>query len=333
MRPFMWMLVTLTCLTVMWGNALLREPESLRPASRRPLVSSQTTERETPVIHQPAAALRSTPAPGPVSSHRIVGEPDAGSRARRSQKPIAKRAPLVPPDARLAAAPLSAGQAVDNARRVLATPARSAPNGDVLVQGSTRLGETTGSFSVMFNRTGCYLQEVEGPITVAAGFDGHASWALAATAARGYSGADITLPEGLIAVLSGRWAAVDGPYTLQSEAAEPGAAIYTVRLTPKGGGEPFFVDLDRSTWLPRTAYWIQSGERDTWALSDYRRKQGVMLPHRLVRIRGAQTDAYNINRVSPAPAFTEDPYRPASLRLARIRPQLEESGRPGGMRG
>jgi hypothetical protein len=326
MRPFTWILVTLTCLTVLWGSALLRNPDSPHNSTRGPLTTTQTVERAPTALGQPVGALVPTTAPVLSSTKQAAVGSKLGSRAQRSQKATAKRAPVGLPDHQLVAEPLSAGQAVDNARRVLAAPVKSIPSGDVLVQGSTRLGETAGRFSLMFNRTGCYLQEVEGPITVAAGFDGHASWALAATARKGYAGADITLPEGLIAVLTGRWAAADGPYALQAEAAEPGVTAFTLRLTPKGGGEPFFVDLDQSTWLPRSAYWILSGERDTWALSDYRREECVMLPHRLDRIRGAQTDAYTINRVSPAPVFTENPYQPASLRLARIRPQPAEGG-------
>jgi hypothetical protein len=170
-------------------------------------------------------------------------------------------------------------------------------------------------------------------MTVATGFDGHAAWALAATAAEGYSGADITLPEGLIAVLTGRWAAEDGPFTLRAEPAEPGVTAYTICLTPTTGGAPLYLELDPGTWLPETAYRIQSGLRDTWKLTDYRRVHGMTLPHHIARLRGAETDAYIVERVSPAPAFSENPYQPAGLRLARIRTGAGEAGEPGSMRG
>jgi len=332
MKALPWMLVTLVCMTLIWGHTLLR--------TSRTAVDWETTE----AVGRPEAPDL-TPAPPPTGPDALVPQPAINHATSAAPEPPPALPSPVAAAAKPAPAPrkpsrsliaLNVDKLMAGVRQAVGSPDPGLPGSGVLVQGTTQLGATLGRFSLMFNPKGCYLQEVEGPIKVAAGFDGRESWALASTAEKGYGGADITFPEGLISVFTGRWAAADAPCTVREHVAEPSADSYTVCLAPIGGAAPFYVEVDRFTSLPRLAYWVQSGARDTWKLTDYRRELGVMLPHRLDRVRGTETDIYEIDHVGPAPAFEENPYQPAGLRLAKIRMQADETaevGNPDTMRG
>jgi hypothetical protein len=209
---------------------------------------------------------------------------------------------------------------MERVRCALQPTANGAAIRDVLLHGSMQFGSHPGRFNLLFNAAGCYLQEIEGPITVATGFDGKSTWALATSVSEGgYGGVNFALPDALIPIITGRWATSESLYRLEPEGIDPLRGLIALRLIPSGDGPITHLQIDEKTSLPRSVHWSEAANSDRWWLSEYRRSLGLMLPHRISHTRGQETDQYVVTSISEAPKFAQNPYHAAALRLARTR--------------
>lgn len=197
----------------------------------------------------------------------------------------------------------------------------------LLLEGDTRLARGAGRFSLLFNSAGCYLQEVVGPLSVALGYDGTASWVLAST--RGPADmeiADLTIPQVVTWVQAGRWLTDDGPFDVAVASGQNGALPTALELTLKSDGTRARMELDANSWLPTSVIWDTNGRSERWLLDEWTTSQGISLPRHLVRDRGNERAEFQIRTVGKAPVMAGNPYSPMQSRIAEIRARRE--GRP-----
>ncbi|HEV8067363.1 MAG TPA: retropepsin-like aspartic protease [Planctomycetaceae bacterium] len=196
-------------------------------------------------------------------------------------------------------------------REAMGHHATAAHPSGVLVKGFADTQGLQGSFSLLFDAGGRFIQKVNLRRQQIAAFDGRTGWAV------DWSGtphvlelADLEIEQTAIWVRTGRWLAEDGPFRVELQDNPSDAAQFRLHLQLKQGIREMDLWVDRSTWLPTRLTARSLGTDETWEFGDYHSALGLVLAHRAVHRFGGSTDTYEIRTVRPAPTITQDPYKP-----------------------
>jgi hypothetical protein len=217
----------------------------------------------------------------------------------------------------LAAGNSSASQGANTAavlakiRRAVGQPAIGPQAGGVLVEGVADHQGLQGSYSLLFDAGGKFIQKIHLRRDQIVAFDGTTGWAV------DWSGTpyvlqlgDLEIEQTAIWVRTGRWLAEDGPFHIEV-AEKPGDATQLrLHLQLKRSIRALELLIDRSTWLPKQLTGRYLGVDETWEFQDYRSALGLTLAHRAIHRFGGSSDAYEIRTVRSAPVTSQDPFKP-----------------------
>ena len=267
-------------------------------------------EEAAPVASGPAPLNNLEPAPllerseRPVASPGMTGAlaPTPGADAPAVPSRIVSLTPL------LRAARAAAG---------LRPGAKAGP--DILMRGLVQASSETSRFHLLYNARGCYLQEIEGPVTVTTGFDGNTGWELA-TSQRPHrlESSELAIPDSVISVLTGRWLAPKDRYSLSVSAEDSTESQVAVRMQARGSDTTCLVQLHRSDWLPHRISLRAPGRTEIWRLDDYRSALGRKMPHQLTRLRPSGREQFRVQSIVPVHKLDHDPYQATRPRMAEI---------------
>lgn len=189
-----------------------------------------------------------------------------------------------------------------------------------LLQGDTNAAEIGGGYSLLFTPRGHFLQEIDGPLSVAVGYDGKTGWALAsASGPQAAEPEELLVPQIVTWVQTGRWLAPKGPFTITVPGSLRSDQPVVLALKMKVGGEEARISLDPTTCLPQSMVRTRPDGDETWQLRSYSRDLGVSFARQIGRSLAGVESLYHIRRVSTAPKMVGNPYGPMSLRLAHLR--------------
>ncbi len=198
----------------------------------------------------------------------------------------------------------------------------------LLLEGTGSFRGLGGRYSLLFTPAGKFLQRLEGPLGMAAGFDGVSGWAFSWSALPHLVGVgEVPVPSVGTWVQTGRWLAPDGPFAVSLSAAQSDPEHVELLLQPRKGGAPAHLRLSRSTWLPSSLTVPTSQREETWTFRDYRSACGITVAHQIERSTSGGKDTFRVAAVRGAPAYAGNPFAPLALTVAR------EAGRSEGTRG
>jgi hypothetical protein len=190
----------------------------------------------------------------------------------------------------------------------------------LVAEGTARFRGLDSKFAFIFTPDGRFRTEIGGPLGDIRGFDGAVGWEV------DWSGMprileleDIEVAQFEAWVFSGRWLAVDGPFTVSLDAAGTDNKQVALRLALKKGLLEATVLVDRATWLPQKVSRLGAGGEEVIELGDYRQVLGFQFPHRVTRSAGGTKNIFEIRSVAAAPAAAQSRFariteRPADTR-------------------
>ncbi|UCE60986.1 MAG: retropepsin-like domain-containing protein [Phycisphaerales bacterium] len=183
-------------------------------------------------------------------------------------------------------------------------------NSGVLLTGTSRHYGTDGTYRLLFNPDGRFVEKTEARLSSTVGFDGREAWSV------DWSGLPSLLElEDLERVLAtqwvhtGRWLVENGPFAITLNAEETSGEKVVLDLRLRNGVLAWQVTIDRRSWLPTNLLLSSKGGTDTWTFTDYRDFKGVRLACRVDHVDDAgKTDAVEIADIAAAPHSAGNPY-------------------------
>lgn len=179
-----------------------------------------------------------------------------------------------------------------------------------MVSGAIRFSGTDSRFSIIFDREGRYVQEIDGPLPTRSGFDGERAWE------QDWNGVLRTLHlgerhAGLFAgwLFSGLLFSERTPldFTLSEE--ESNEETLSLGFTYRNGHAAGRVEIARDTGLPRLWSITVEPHTHTYELSDYARESGFATPRRVRSRSTAGIDNTTaVEAVGEAPVFIVSPF-------------------------
>jgi hypothetical protein len=195
-------------------------------------------------------------------------------------------------------------------RRAIGSPALAAFPHGVLVEGVARYQGLSGPYTLLSDSRGRFVQTIRLARDQIVGFDGTTAWGV------DWSGtphvlelADLETAQTEMWIRTGRWLAEDGPFHISIRENAGKASPLRLHLKLKQGLRELDLDVDRTTWLPTRMTARRLGTEETWDFG-YRVHLGMMLPQHTIHHLGGAADTYEIHDVRPAPATTDDPFKP-----------------------
>jgi hypothetical protein len=183
--------------------------------------------------------------------------------------------------------------------------------GGVLIEGVAEYEGLQGPYSVLFRPDGKFLQKIHLRRDQIGGFDGTTGWSV------DWSGtphvlelADLEFVKTAVWMRTGRWLAKDGPFEIKVVDNPNDPTQVRLHLRLKQGIREMDLFVDRSTWLPARITARRLGVDEVWEFHDYRPALGMTVAHRAVHRFGGVADTYEVRSVRPAPATTDDPFKP-----------------------
>jgi hypothetical protein len=223
---------------------------------------------------------------------------------------------LLPPRNVWAAPTPDAATVLKKIRDAVGYSALAEHPGGLLIEGDTEYDGLHGPFSLLFTPQGQFRQKLQLRREHLTTFDGTRGWAV------DWSGtpyvldlADLEFAQSTIWLRTGRWLAEDGPFSISMGDHPADSSEVRLHLRLKHGLRELDVFVDRSTWLPTRMTAHRMGLDEVWEYGDYRSYLGVRLARRVVyrfgkSSEGHETGIYEIGSVRPAPATTDDPFKP-----------------------
>jgi hypothetical protein len=201
------------------------------------------------------------------------------------------------------------------ARAAVAYENLKARTGGLLLEGDWEEHELKGRFSLQFTPRGQFRRRIDTRLKDLVAFDGVTGWGVDTSGMpRILEMDDLEATQTLVWVLTGRWLAEDGPFSITVAPAETTDRRIGLRLRLKAGVKDAHLILDRSTGLPLLLRWPWHVGEETWEFHDYRKTLGVVLAHKVVRTSGRQLATSVIRRVSEVRARGEEAYKPMLTR-------------------
>jgi hypothetical protein len=195
----------------------------------------------------------------------------------------------------------------------------------MLLKGSASCNGGVTGWTVLFNGTGCYLQDFQGSGRRSTGSDGKSRWEVASAARRGQEEApDLTLPERVLGLFTGQDLTVAA--SLQERRAEDGCLMLTLPARAHTGIAQ--VAIAEENWLPQRMEWNTPTGMERWEFLDYAPVAHIRLPHLIVRETRWGTVLYQVQDGGGAPDLGPNPYRAHVPRIAQLRPGGPGSGAP-----
>lgn len=243
-------------------------------------------------------------------------------RPARAWRRLALAASLLgctaPPRAGLAPGPASAlpgaeqvsvEDVLERVREAVGYRASRALEQGVWERGTCSIEGLEGSYSLLFEPGGSFLQEIRTELPETTGFDGTTCWARDATG----------MPR--VLALGGRTATLARMDVLTNAWLAPGSEAFAIAVDDEASdGEAIALTLQRGAWratlfvardsmVPRRLVSERAGGERTFELEDWQETLGFRLPHHLT-VEGIAGDVsvFEIERVTPAPAFVRNPY-------------------------
>jgi hypothetical protein len=195
--------------------------------------------------------------------------------------------------------------------KAMGNPALTEYPGGVLIEGVAEYEGLQGPFSMLFTSGGKFLQKIHLRRDQIVAFDGTTGWSL------DWSGtphvlelADLEFAKTAIWLRTGRWLAKNGPFEIRliDNLNDPTQVRLHLRL--KQGIRELDLFVDRSSWLPTRLTARRLGVDEVWEFHDYRPALGMTVAHRAIHRFGGAADTYEVRSVRPAPATTDDPFKP-----------------------
>lgn len=192
----------------------------------------------------------------------------------------------------------------------------------VNVTGHATIAGVAANYSFIFDQFGHYAGRFDGRISLASGFDGARAWTEDLGSERRIL--DLGDREGAILgglIITDRWLAPDAPITLSlSPAREPDAepedqpapaATISLGFQLTGGEISGRVEIDRSTWLPKSWSWFGAGQSFKMEFDGTIDSRGLRFPAHIDRTGTSGLSTHiDIEKVSDAPLFFRSPYEP-----------------------
>ncbi len=189
--------------------------------------------------------------------------------------------------------------------------ALSSHAGPIQLTGKASLAGTQGTFTLLIDPQGRFMQRIDGPVAVAAGSDGERFWVEDLGSERRLQqlgDREHSVLAGLI--LTGRWMAPDAPLDLALGGDGPeGAQLLNFKLrdTELAGT----IEIDTATHRARKWSYSVAAATHTYALGGATQYAGITFPATIERSSShGMSTVLTVEQVSDAPTFIRSPFEP-----------------------
>ena len=214
---------------------------------------------------------------------------------------------LVFPVSALAQAPahptptLSAAEVLDKVRAAVGYRELTKLRHGLVIAGAAEYLDLQGRFRWRYAPDGRFSHEIDGRLAMAIKWDGERGWISNWSGiARQLELEDLESMQTEFWIITGRWLAPETPLQLSLPPDQSNERELLLRVKIKGGRLEAQLTLDRLSWLPTNFKYLTRGKTDTWQFTDYRRAQGLLIPHTVTNVNLNIVNRYRIESVAKA---------------------------------
>jgi hypothetical protein len=186
--------------------------------------------------------------------------------------------------------------------------------GEMLSQGLSVRGDAEylgvkGSYSLICDASGRFVEEIKSELSQVVGFDGRTGWTLDySNMPRKLDLEDLESEQAVVWIFAGRWLTKDSPFTV--ELGEKKENLQELKVKLRDQVLEGIVTIDTEKWLPVKYTRHNSAGDDVWEYSDFKRQNGFALATTLKNTTGGMVNTFRIKSIEKAPTFIRDPYAP-----------------------
>lgn len=217
--------------------------------------------------------------------------------------------------------PLTAEAIVEKARQAMGYDKTKIPATGLQFQGKGTFAGMPARFTLLFNRSGHYVQRTLARLSTGSGFDGNHAWIKdlgGEERIQELADRRNTIFMGL--VLSGLWLdpASGMKYQLPGDAHQNG--VYTLQFEHSPTETKGTIQFDSKTGLPRECHLVREARPFTVRWKETLEYAGMKWPKETVTTSGRDSvETFSYESIQPAPTFVRNPFAPIILRAKDVK--------------